>query len=183
MHPSGSGACRVLAASGGRERAQAVDEHGDDAPRVAAVPPVTDHPGLRERERQKGTDGARAGIAGAAGQQQFQRHWSSDVVGRADHNRMLPEQGVIGAFQQLHDAVWRAWPQQRQAHGQPPDIVGVKPVHILGREDAFDHGFGVDMPGQGKLHEDAIHPFVGVQLVDERQQPCLGDVVGQVVGK
>ena len=82
---------------------------------------------------------------GTAGQQQFQRHGPAHMVGGADHHGVAAKNGLVRALQQLHDAVRRAGAQHRQAHREPPDVIRMKTVHVLGRMNAFNHCFGVDV--------------------------------------
>ena len=52
-------------------------------------------------------------------------------------------------------------------------------VDILRRVDGVDHGVRIDLVGQGKLYENAVHGGVVVQLVDFGEQVCLRRVDGQ----
>jgi len=86
------------------------------------------------------------------------------------------------AFQQGHDALRRAWAQQRHALGQAADIVGVEAVHIFIRTDALEQQRGVQVLGQRQLHQDAVDGRVFVELVDQGEQIGLAGLGRQVVG-
>ena len=59
--------------------------------------------------------------------------------------------------------------------GQPPDVLGVEAVHVLAERHGVDHPRLVDVRGQRQLHQDAVHPRIAVQPVDERQQLGLAE--------
>ena len=58
----------------------------------------------------------------------------------------------------------------RLALRKAAQVVGVKAVHILGRQDAFDDLGGVEVGRQGELHQNAINLVIGIQGVDHVQQ-------------
>ena len=51
----------------------------------------------------------------------------------------------------------------RAARQQQPGIGGRERIHILGGIQRIQHGGFVQMFGQGQLHQDAVHGFVGVK--------------------
>lgn len=61
----------------------------------------------------------------------------------------------------------------------------MQPVHILGWRYCFAYADLVDMGGQGKLHQDAMHRRIGIQKRHGFQKLDLGNRAGQpyVVGR
>jgi hypothetical protein len=57
----------------------------------------------------------------------------------------------------------------------------VKPIHVLLGIDGAQHFRLVHVLRQGKLHEDAVDPVVGVQLGDEIEDLALGRIRGEAV--
>jgi hypothetical protein len=55
------------------------------------------------------------------------------------------------------------------------------PIHVLVGIDGVQNLLGVDMLGQRKLHQDAVHLRVGVEALHERQDLLLGGALGQLV--
>jgi len=116
----------------------------------------------------------------AAGDQQFQRERPADVVGHADHDRMLAAHGSIGVAEQGHHALGRAWAQAEAAQGQAADVHRLEAVDVLVRIDAVDQRVLVDVRGQRRLHQDAVHRRVGIEPVDQREQRVLRGACRQV---
>lgn len=54
-------------------------------------------------------------------------------------------------------------------------------VDILGGQDALGDGGLLDLLGQWQLHQDAVDRWVGVEPIDEIEERCLTDHVGQLV--
>jgi len=105
------------------------------------------------------------------------------MVGGAYDDRILPEQWLVRIFKKLHDAMWRTGTHRRQTNSQTPDIVGVKPIHVLVGVNAFNHRFCVYMGRERKLYQNAINMGVCVQLVDVREQLILADIFWKIPGE
>ena len=84
-------------------------------------------------------------------------------------------------FCQSHRAERRAGHERGQAGGEPPDIHRMKSIDILARIDGVEHGAGIDLLGQRKLHQDAMHILVGIEFRDQRHQIRLRHVLRQLV--
>ena len=70
-----------------------------------------------------------------------------------------------------HDAAERrAGRERRQAGREPADVHRMKAVDVLGGIDRVQDLLAVDLPRQRKLHQDAVHGRIGVELSDQRQQ-------------
>ena len=54
-------------------------------------------------------------------------------------------------------------------------------IDILVGVDRHDHGFLVEALWQRQLNQYPVNGLVGVQLLDQRDQFCLGDIGGQPV--
>ena len=54
-------------------------------------------------------------------------------------------------------------------------------VHVLGGVDRVQHLLAVDLLRQRKLHQDAVHRRIGVELFDQRQHLALRRVLGKLV--
>ena len=56
-------------------------------------------------------------------------------------------------------------------------------IDVFRRMDALDDLRAADLPGQRQLHQDAIHPLVGVELIDQSEELGLRSQRRQVVGE
>jgi hypothetical protein len=61
---------------------------------------------------------------------------------------------------------------------QAADVVEMEPVDVLVHGDALEHAADPDVFRQRQLDQDAVDAVVGIELVDLRQQPGLGDGLG-----
>ena len=50
-----------------------------------------------------------------------------------------------------------------------PDVVGMEAVHVLARVHEVEHELGIDLRGQGELHEDAVDVRPEVVLPHDRR--------------
>ena len=84
----------------------------------------------------------------------------------------MPEHGL--------DAERGAWPGVATlAQRQVTEVGRVQPICVLGRRDP-GHRLGVVQAGRdGVLDEEAVDPWVGVQLVDRVQHVRLGGAGGE----
>jgi hypothetical protein len=57
----------------------------------------------------------------------------------------------------------------------------MKAVDVFFRRDGVDDQIAVQVLWQGKLHEDAMHRRIGIELLDQRQQGRLVRIGGQLV--
>ena len=57
---------------------------------------------------------------------------------------------------------------------EPPGIHRMEAVDVLGRIDGLDHGLGVDLWRQRKLHQDAVDLRIGIEPGDQREEFLLG---------
>ena len=64
-----------------------------------------------------------------------------------------------------------------------PILSGMKAIYVLFQADGAEDRLFVDMGGQRKLHQNAMHGRIGVQVPHNGQQFLLADVLRQVVGK
>jgi hypothetical protein len=51
----------------------------------------------------------------------------------------------------------------------------MKSIHILGGIDGFEHPLGVDLLGEWKLDQNAVHGLIAIQFVDQREKFFSGD--------
>ena len=96
---------------------------------------------------------------------------------------MFPRRVDLIASQQFHDARRGAGFKHRHPDHQATDVKGMETVDILERRYRFDHLLGIDMPGQGHLHQDAVVAGIAVQRIDLRQQFRLRDSGGMFAGQ
>ncbi len=108
-------------------------------------------------------------------QQQLQQR-TADQIGAADHDRVHAFQRGVHALGQDDAAERRAGRQRVKTAGQPPGIVRMQPVDVLGRIERVDDGFGVQRFRQRQLHQDAVHRRIAIELCDQRQQVVLRDI-------
>ena len=71
----------------------------------------------------------------------------------------------------------QGWPRKQLAH-----VHGVEAVHVLFRGDIVKHFFSIYVPGQGGLHQYAVHLRVVVEVVDGLYDPGLGRIGRQAHG-
>ena len=126
------------------------------------------------------------GDGGVARQQQL-RHRLADDVGAADDDRLgageRPVQGLRGAVDQHHAAGRRAGHERalQRPRRQQAGVERVKTVNVLARIDGLQHLFGVYLPRQRQLHEDAVDGRIGVERGDKAQQFGLAGRRRQIV--
>ena len=116
----------------------------------------------------------------AARHQQFQRHRAPDDVRLPDDYGVLADQVFASVAQQDHAAVWRARTQPRPFQDQAAEVVRMKGVDVLVGMNALGDLVDMDMLGQRQLHENALHHWVGIKAIDEREQFRLRGRGGQV---
>ena len=112
-------------------------------------------------------------------QQLHQR--TADQIGAADDDGVHAFQRGMHAFGQDDAAERRAGRQRGKAAGEPPGIVRMQPVDVLGGIDGVDDGFGMQRFRQRQLHQNAVHGGIAIELCDQRQQIGLRDVGRQHV--
>ena len=103
------------------------------------------------------------------------------MVGYTHYHGMLPTHGTIRMPKQGHHASRSARAQAKPAQRQPPHVDRLETVHVLAGVDAIDQRILVDVTGQRRLHQDAVHVRVGIETVDQGEQVGLGGVGGKVM--
>ena len=112
---------------------------------------------------------------GAGVREQERRHRLADDVRAPDDHRLTPRQVAEMRAQEHQAAQGRAGHQRPASGAQEPDIRDVEAVHVLGGIDGAGHQRGLDVVGQRKLHQDAMHRRVGVEALDQAQKLlCVG---------
>jgi len=86
-------------------------------------------------------------------------------------------------LEQPDHTVRRARTHERDALREAPDVVRMEAIDVFRRMDALDDLRAADLPGQRQLHQDAIHPLVGVELIDQSEELGLRSQRRQVVGE
>ena len=118
---------------------------------------------------------------GAFAFEQQHGHRLSHDVRLADDHGIKPAIIVDDAVQKHHAAERRAGDEAARAGRQSSDIDRVKAIDILARIDAVEHFAGIDLRGQGQLHQNAMHRVIGVEPVDQRQQFVFRRFCGHAV--
>ena len=119
---------------------------------------------------------------GAVFVQQQHGHGLAHDVAAADDHRFLAFHGNAAGFQHVQNALGRTGHHAGLAGEELPGVFDMKAVHVLFRND-LRQGFRlVQMPGQGKLNQNAVHAAVPVQAVDFRFQLLLGGFGRQAQG-
>ena len=118
----------------------------------------------------------------AAGQQQTQRAAHGNAA--AEHHNVLTIPVDAVALHQLNDTVGgagqRGIQRLRNVQHELAEVGRVQAVSVLLGGDALQHAVGVQVLGQGQLHNVAGARRVVVQLVDLCVELFLSDVTGQV---
>ena len=115
------------------------------------------------------------------GQQQGQR-LAHDIGTPHDHG-LFTARGQVVAAQQLDNARRRAGNHTRQPEGEPPHVLGMEAVHILGGIDGQQAAGGVQPGGQRQLQQNAVHIGAGIQLGNQSKQRLLRGIGGQAIGQ
>ena len=74
------------------------------------------------------------------------------------------------ADKHLHDAVRSAGDEGLLPDDKPPEIDGVKSVHILFRGNGHDDFVFIDVLREGELDQDAVYVLPGIEFIDERDE-------------
>ena len=118
----------------------------------------------------------------AASQQQTQRATHGNAA--AEHHNVLTVPVDAVALDQLNDTVGgagqRGIQRLRNVQHELAEVGRVQAVSVLLGGDALEHAVGVQVLGQGQLHNVAGARRVVVQLVDLCVELFLSDVTGQV---
>ena len=104
---------------------------------------------------------------------------ATDQIGAADHHGVHTLERSMHALGQDDAAQRRTRRQRRKAAGQPPGIVRMQTVDVLGRIDRIDDGFGMQRFGQRQLHQDPVHGGIAIELSDQGQQVALWHICRQ----
>src|SRR5260370_13210945 len=99
------------------------------------------------------------------GPDQQRRQGLSNNVRTAEDDRVEAGQVAVYRAKQAQTALRRAGDHGREAAPQPPDIDGVKAVHILGRVDRPDDPMRIDLPRQRQLHQHSVDALIAVELL------------------
>mmetsp|Transcript_9467 Transcript_9467/g.19601 ORF Transcript_9467/g.19601 Transcript_9467/m.19601 type:complete len:394 (-) Transcript_9467:24-1205(-) len=138
---------------------------------------------LHLRLRVDGT-GVHDGDSGVALQEQHGGGHAHDV-GAPQHHRVLPLHRHPAAVQQLDAPLGRAGHEERLAalHAKGADVERVEAIDILLDADGAEDGGLVNVLGEGKLDEDAVHSRVRVEILHNLQELLLGDCLGQFLAE
>lgn len=104
-------------------------------------------------------------IAQGPAQQQKQRHRLADDAASPNNDRMATGDGELDVLEQAQDAQRRAGDESiGLPQSELSDVEGVKTVHVFVRGNrGYDFVF-MDVRGRGRLDEDAVDGFVGIEL-------------------
>ena len=164
-----------------------VDDHGPLLHHVRRDKAHPAHGGHQDvRLPGDGRQSWRLGVADRHGavllEQQHSHRLAHDVAAAQHHTPFAPDgDGVFP--QHLHDAGGGAGQEHRISDHQAAHVIGVEAVHVLIPGDGVQHRLLVQMPGQRKLAQDAVHLRVAVQRLDQVQQRLLCGVLRQGVLK
>ena len=109
----------------------------------------------------------------AAFSDQQLRHGLAHNIGTPDHHRFKPREIPQLVLGQHDAALGRAGNQTILACCKPARIHDMEPVHILIWVDGIDNLVGIDLGWQRQLHQNAMHGWILVELVYQRQQFSL----------
>ena len=112
------------------------------------------------------------------------RHGHAHDVAVAHHRHRLAAHAHALAAEQLGAPQRRARHERRPphaAHGEPPDVVRVQPVHVLPGVYALQQPALAEVARNGQLQQHAVHVVVLVQPAKHRAHRLLVDVPGEVL--
>ena len=104
-----------------------------------------------------------------------------DQIGAPDHDRVHAFKRSMHALRKDDAAEWRAGRERDKAAGEPPGIVRMQPIDVLGGIDGVDDGFRVQRFRQRQLHQDAMHACIAIEPCDQCQQFGSGGIGRQSV--
>ena len=113
---------------------------------------------------------ARFGVAdgdGGVRVHQEKSHRLADDVAAAENDGVGAFDGDIVAAKNFHAAGGGASDEAFASADEFSEIDGMKTVDVFRGVDGFENFFGIDLFGQGKLDEDAVHAVVTVEIVNE----------------
>ena len=113
---------------------------------------------------------------GTAIPQQQLRHGFAHDVGSPNHHRVEARQAAMVIAQHHQTAQRRARHHGFLTRAQKTHIGDMEPVHILFRRNRIDHQILIEVPRQRQLHQNAMHLWIRVQLVNQGEQISLGRV-------
>ena len=117
----------------------------------------------------------RNGYGGVLVQQELRDGQAHDVAA-ADHHGALAGERDAGLLEHLDDPLRGAGQHAGLLLPEGGDVQRMEAVHVLLAADGLDDLRFADVPGQGQLHQDAVHLGIGVEVADQRQKLLLGDV-------
>ena len=120
---------------------------------------------------------------GRIGIEQQERHGTPDNVASADDDGALAARFHAVAVEKLHDAQGRAGDSAFLIACKSSDIFRGKPVHILLCGDTCENFVRIQLLGQRKLNEDAVHRIVRSERAHQFLCLRLRHVRGQVMRK
>lgn len=85
------------------------------------------------------------------------------MVRRAHNDGMLPPEWPSRLAEHGHDALRCAGPEYGTSLGEAPEVVGMEAVDILLRIDPIDDFIGVELRGEGALHQNPMHRRIGIE--------------------
>ena len=75
-----------------------------------------------------------------------------------------------------NNTVWRRGQVGRQSKNHKPHIFGMKAIHILDRINGEKYLVGIDVLGQGKLHDETVYARIQIERVHLLEQILLAAV-------
>ncbi len=103
-------------------------------------------------------------------------HGFAHDVGAAHHHHFLTLGIAVGPIDELLAARRGAGQEGIVADQDAAHVHRMEGVHVFVGINAVEHLVGIDVLGQGQLHQDAVDLGVLVVLVQEGQQGRFGDI-------
>lgn len=88
--------------------------------------------------------------------------------------------GIRVLFEDRHDPLRRAGGKDRISGEEPPEVAGVKSIHILLGRDRIDDATGLHLRRQGELDQDAVDVGIVVEAADRLEHLFRGGVLREL---